>query len=42
LDKLRDVAERLQHLHEEGDLPDREFQQLAAAMTQIAQALARA
>ena len=42
LDELRDVAERIQHLHEEGDLPDREFQQLATAMTQIGQALPRA
>lgn len=39
--KLSDVAGRLRHLHEEGDLPDREYQTLAAVMTQLANTLPR-
>jgi len=39
--KLSDVAGRLRHLHEEGDLSDREYQALAAVMTQLASALPR-
>jgi hypothetical protein len=38
-DKLHDVASKIAHLHEEGDLSDRDFQTLATKMTQLAQAL---
>jgi len=40
-DKLHDVASKIAHLHEEGDLSDRDFQSLATKMTQLAQALPR-